>query len=72
MASLSTNIRTQAPQSLVLIGEQILGLLSHIAEKSPKYQAITRYNALSDEELARQGMTRADVVHKVYGVYSCM
>ncbi len=72
MASLSTNILAHAPQSLNQIGDQILDLMVRIAEKSPKYREITRFNAMSDDELAQLGMTRADVARKVYGAYSCM
>lgn len=72
MASLNTNITashvlSQLGQNLRAFGNGVLNLLILIAEFTPKYQAIQYYNSLSDEELAEMGMTRADVVQKVFG-----
>lgn len=72
MASLNTNITgshvlTQAGHGLKSFGNGLLNLLVAIAEHTPRYQAIQYYNALSDEQLAELGMTRSDVVHKVFG-----
>ncbi len=72
MASLNTNIigstaLSQIGQSLRGCANALLNLLVSIAEHSPRYQAIQYYNALSDKELAEIGMTRADVVQKVFG-----
>ncbi|WP_071795493.1 DUF1127 domain-containing protein [Natronohydrobacter thiooxidans] len=72
MASLNTNITgtnvlSQLGQNLRSFGNGVLNLLVLIAEFTPRYRAIQYYNALSDEELAEMGMTRADVVQKVFG-----
>lgn len=74
MASLNTNILHHAPSILrttiagiVTFGSWILGLLVQIAEFSSTYRAIEYYNALSDEQLAEMGMTRQDVVQKIFG-----
>ncbi|TVP69842.1 MAG: hypothetical protein EA339_14020 [Rhodobacteraceae bacterium] len=72
MTSLSTNSLAPHTHNRLQLGEQILNLMVRIALKSPKYRLISRYCAMSDEELARLGMTRADVARKVYGPYSCM
>lgn len=72
MASLNTNITassalSQIGQGLRSFGNSVLNVLISIAEHTPRYQAIQHYNSLSDEELAEMGMTRADVVQKVFG-----
>ncbi|MCC5957178.1 MAG: hypothetical protein JJU07_13850 [Natronohydrobacter sp.] len=72
MASLNTNITApaafaQAIHHLRAVGNAVLNLLVSIAEFTPRYRAIQYYNALSDEDLAEMGMTRADVVQKVFG-----
>jgi len=67
MTSFTTNIRDFSPIKLRHIGEGIMGFLVRVAENSPKYRAIQHYNAMSDAELAELGMTRADVVHRIFG-----
>ena len=72
MASLNTNITashtvSQLGQIARSFGNSVLNVLVSIAEHTPRYQAIQYYNSLSDEELAEMGMTRADVVEKVFG-----
>ena len=48
-------------------GGAFFDVLERIANLSPTYRAILHYNALTDAELATRGMTRADVVHRVFG-----
>lgn len=72
MASLNTNITgssvlSQVAQGAKSFGNSVLNILILIAEFSPRYQAIQYYNSLSDEQLAEMGMTRSDVVEKVFG-----
>lgn len=72
MASLNTTITgthvlSQLGQNLRSFGNGVLNLLVLIAECTPRYRAIQHYNALSDEDLAEMGMTRTDVVQKVFG-----
>lgn len=72
MASLNTNITgshvlSQVVQGARNFGNTVLNVLVLIAEFTPRYQAIQYYNSLSDEELAEKGMTRSDVVQKVFG-----
>lgn len=65
MALLTTNITAQIDWASKL--DRLWAALEFAAKLSPKYRAITYFNAKSDEELAEMGMTRADVVKKVYG-----
>ena len=67
MTSLNTDIVHHTPSGFRHMGAWIMGLLVQIAEFSPTYQAIEYYNSLSDEQLAEMGMTRQDVVKKVFG-----
>lgn len=67
MTTLSTNIFSQAPAGIRRVGLGLFNFLVLLAEISPKYRAIQFYNDLSDEQLAEMGMTRADVVEKVFG-----
>lgn len=74
MASLNTNVLHHAPSILrsigtgvVNMGSRFMGMLVKIAEFSSTYQAIEYYNSLSDEQLAEMGMTRQDVVEKIFG-----
>ena len=72
MASLNTNITgssayVQIVQNLRAVGNAVMNLLVSIAQSTPRYRAIEYYNALSDDELAQMGMTRADVVQKIFG-----
>lgn len=67
MASLTTNILEQTPDRLRALGQGLLDLLVVIAEASPRYRLLQKYNALSDAQLAEMGMTRADVVTRVFG-----
>ncbi|MGY6548846.1 MAG: hypothetical protein ACXIU7_07570 [Roseinatronobacter sp.] len=75
MTSLNTNVtRSRGAAHLTAqlraIGNGLLNLLVAIAAASPRYQAIEYYNSLSDEDLAKMGMTRADVVQRVFGARS--
>lgn len=45
----------------------IFDVLERMAQLSPTYRALIRYNDMTDAELAALGMTRADVVHRVFG-----
>lgn len=69
MTSLTTTLTHKAAIGAKMreIGNAAINLLVSIAEKSPVYRQIEVYNALSDEELAERGMTRQDVVKKVFG-----
>lgn len=67
MTSLSTNILHHAPSFLRQTGAGIMNFLVQLAEFSSTYRRIEYYNALSDEQLAEMGMTRSDVVQKVFG-----
>ncbi len=67
MTSLNTNILHHAPPFLRQAGSGIMNFLVQLAEFSSTYRAIEYYNSLSDEQLAEMGMTRQDVVQKVFG-----
>ncbi len=72
MTSLNTNMTgrgagLQVAGRLSRFGAGLLAMLVRIAERSPKYRALQAYGALSDADLARIGMTRADVVARVFG-----
>lgn len=41
--------------------------LISIAESGPRMEQVRRLNAISDEELAERGLTRADVVRRIFG-----
>jgi uncharacterized protein YjiS (DUF1127 family) len=66
MASITTNT---APRSSLLarLGTSLLDALVRVAEANPKFQQAQRLAALSDAELARLGMTRADIPQRVWG-----
>lgn len=64
MASLTTYIAHPGPQHST---NRLFALLERMAQLSPGYREIMRYNAMSDEDLAAQGMTRADVPERVFG-----
>ncbi|ATX66162.1 hypothetical protein [Roseinatronobacter bogoriensis] len=67
MTTLTTNIRNTARPNLRQIGDSILNALVRIAEFSPKYRAVMHFNAMSDAELAKLGLTRAEVVDRIFG-----
>lgn len=65
MALLSTNTTVSIDWRSTL--DRIWDILERASRFSPKYRAIEYFNSKSDEELAEMGMTRADVVKKVFG-----
>jgi len=67
MTSFSTNMREMMRPNLHQIGDHFFNVLCRIAELSPKYRAIQHYNAMSDATLAEMGMTREDVVRRIFG-----
>ena len=67
MTSLTTNIRSIARPNLKEFGERFFSTLVRIAEFSPKYRAVMHFNAMSDADLSKMGMTRADVVNRIFG-----
>jgi hypothetical protein len=67
MASVSTNFDTNITSDRKKAGAWFFALLEAVATYSPTYREILRYNALSDAELAERGLTRADVVQRVFG-----
>ena len=67
MTSLTTNMRHFARPNLRRFGDWFVNTLVRIAEFSPKYRAVMHFNAMSDAELAKLGMTRADVVNRIFG-----
>jgi hypothetical protein len=67
MATVSTNFATGTTAGRKKAGTWFFALMEEIATYSPTYREILRYNALSDAELAERGMTRADVVQRVFG-----
>lgn len=48
-------------------GGRFFKFLEMVANCSPSYRAVQHYNAMSDAELATRGMTRRDVVERVFG-----
>ncbi|MFN4057470.1 MAG: hypothetical protein ACK4HW_04725 [Roseinatronobacter sp.] len=66
MASITTNT---APRTNVLarLGASLLHTLVRVAEANPKYQQAQRLAAMTDAELAKLGMTRADIPQRVWG-----
>jgi hypothetical protein len=67
MTSSTTNINVTLRERLQSVLRSIGALFMLAAESSATYRRLEYYNALSDEELARRGMTRADVVQRVLG-----
>lgn len=67
MASLTTNILDAGPARLHAAFDGFIAILERIAKASPHYRMLQHYNSLSDAELAEMGMTRADVVERVFG-----
>ncbi len=67
MASFTTNIFEGSPDRLRAAFDGFIGILVRMAEASPRYRLLQKYNALSDAQLAEMGMTRADVVERVFG-----
>lgn len=66
MASITTNT-TARPNVLVRFGTSLLDALTRIAEANPKYRQAQYLASLSDAELAKLGMTRADIPQRVWG-----
>ena len=63
-----TSITTEPGQPAhTTTSDYIFDVLERMARLSPSYRAILRYNAMTDEDLAAIGMTRFDVVHRVFG-----
>lgn len=48
-------------------GGGFLGWLVRIMENHPRMRMVERLNALSDEDLARTGLTRQEAVMQVFG-----
>jgi uncharacterized protein YjiS (DUF1127 family) len=67
MTSTTTNIRSISRVNLRQLTDSFFAALVHIAEFSPQYRAVMYFNTLSDEDLAKLGMTRADVVTRIFG-----
>ena len=67
MTSLTTNMRNTARPTLRQISESFFNTLVRIAEFSPKYRAVMHFNAMSDEDLAKLDLTRAEVVDRIFG-----
>lgn len=49
------------------IGTRIMDALVRMAEAHPKYREAQYLASLSDDQLAKLGMTRSDIPARVYG-----
>ncbi len=67
MTSLTTNTFAGSPGRLRNAMDGVMAFLVLLAEASPRYRLLQKYNALSDEQLAEMGISRADVVERVFG-----
>lgn len=65
MASITTN--TSRDSVLARFGASIMAFFVRVAEENPKYKEAQRLNAMSDEQLARLGMSRSDIPSRVWG-----
>lgn len=66
MASITTNTAPRA-NIFARLGTTLLNTLVRVAEANPRYQQAQRLAALSDAELAKLGMTRAEIPQRVWG-----
>ncbi|MDF1871277.1 DUF1127 domain-containing protein [Vannielia sp.] len=46
---------------------RVFGTLVKLAENNRRYKAAQEFAKMSDEELAKRGLTRADIARHVYG-----
>ncbi|MEJ6397519.1 DUF1127 domain-containing protein [Yoonia sp. 208BN28-4] len=44
-------------------------MFTRAAERHPRFIAVEKINAMSDAELAAQGLTRADATRRALGIY---
>ncbi|WP_417209187.1 DUF1127 domain-containing protein [Antarctobacter sp.] len=65
MANVHTTI---APSGNIFAGffSSIFNVLMAIAEANPRLKEVERLNAMSDDQLARRGLKREDIVHHVF------
>ena len=47
------------------IGNAVIAM----AERHPRYKAVEKLNAMSDEQLAEKGLTRVEAVRQILGTY---
>jgi len=67
MALLSTNAAPLPLLSILLAPFRAIGrFLILIAESNQRVQAVETLSAMSDEELAKRGFKREDIVHHVF------
>ncbi len=69
MAYSATNFTASRSLSSILVAPFLAvgrGLVA-MAEAGPRMEQIRKLNAISDEDLAAQGLNRADVVRKIFG-----
>ena len=67
MASLTTDIIEQGSGRLRAVFGGFMAFLVLLAEASPRYRLLEKYSAMSDAQLAEMGMSREDVVERVFG-----
>ena len=68
MASITTNTTGFGTTTTKRgIGARIFDAMVRMAEAHPKYKEAQYLASLSDEQLAKLGMTRADIPARVYG-----
>ncbi len=64
-----TSFDTHSAPFFARIGPSIFNALIAIAEASPRYKAVEKINALSDDQIEAMGTTRADLVRDALGAY---
>ncbi len=67
MTTISTNTFAGVKSQGRNFGTWLLELLVRMAEAHPKYREAEYLNSLSDEKLAKLGMTHGDIPARVYG-----
>lgn len=66
MATITTNTQAFTPARRTF-GTRVMDLMVRMAEAHPKYREAEYLASLSDEQLAKLGMTRGDIPARVYG-----
>lgn len=68
-AATSTHAGTGIRGLLTATGAGIFNALARMAERDPRVRAINALSATSDEQLAARGLTREQVIRKIFAGY---
>lgn len=66
MAHSATHARFSLPALIASIGSSIYSTLISVAEAQSRVRQVNHLQSLSDDELKKRGLTRDQIVHRVF------